>query len=267
MNQILCSTGSLVGRPNGRNHRLLAEFASQLRCDGFEFMMYDTWYEKVDEVVTDQQAMGLNFPVMHCEKSIGEAISRGELAEALRLFAVNCEVARRLGAKKLVMHLWDGLTSDRYIENNYQAYQPLAEMAESQGVELLVENVVCSQADPMRHWAELRERYPAVRFVFDTKMAEFHQQMELLYGTDWLAEGCIAHYHVNDYLGGYMDWKRLRTLPIGRGQIDFERFFAYVKGTEYAGAFTVEATAFDAAGVVDIAMLNECFEKIRSYLK
>ena len=32
------------------------------------------------------------------------------------------------------------------------------------------------------------------------------------------------------------------------------------------GAFTVEATAFNAEGVVDINMLNESFEKIRDYL-
>ncbi len=267
MNEILCSTGALIGRPNGRNHKLLAEFAPQLTCDGFEFMMYDTWYEKADEIVADVQALGLRFPVMHCEKRIGEAISQGESEEAFRLFQVNCEVARRLGAKKLVIHLWDGLTSDRYIENNYRAYGSLAKMAEEQGVKLLVENVVCSQADPMTHWQVLRERYPAAEFVFDTKMAEFHRQMELLDGTKWLADGCITHYHVNDFSGGYMEWKRLRTLPIGQGQIDFGKFFAFVKQTGYQGAFTVEATAFNAEGVVDIQMLNESFEKIREYLK
>ena len=266
MNEILCSTGALIGRPNGRNHRLLAEFAPQLTCDGFEFMMYDTWYEKVDEIVTDVQAMKLHIPVMHCEKRIGEAISLGETEEAFRLFRVNCEVAWRLGAKKLVIHLWDGLTSDRCIENNYRAYESLNKMAEEKGLKLLVENVVCSQVDPMSHWLVLRERYPNVQFVFDTKMAEFHRQMDVLYDADFLDSGCITHYHVNDYLGEYMDWKHLRTLPIGQGQVNFEKFFESVKQTGYQGAFTVEATAFNAEGMVDIDMLNESFSKIRSYL-
>ena len=266
MNEILCSTGALIGRPNGRNHRLLAEFAPQLTCDGLEFMMYDTWYEKVDEIVADLQAMKLHIPVMHCEKRIGEAISLGETEEAFRLFRVNCDVARRLGAKKLVIHLWDGMTSDRYIENNYRAYEPLAKMAEENGIKLLVENVVCSHSDPMTHWKELRKRYPVAEFVFDTKMAEFHRQMDRLYETELLDLGCITHFHVNDYLGEYMDWKHLRTLPIGRGQIDFGRFFEAVKKSGYQGAFTVEATAFNAEGIVDIAMLNESFEIIREYL-
>ena len=39
MHQILCSTGALIGRPNGRDYRLLKQFCPQLECDGFEFML------------------------------------------------------------------------------------------------------------------------------------------------------------------------------------------------------------------------------------
>ena len=67
MNRILCSTGAIIGRPNGRNHRLLASFAPELHCDGFEFMIYDTWYDKLDEVVSDTAALGLSMPTVHCE--------------------------------------------------------------------------------------------------------------------------------------------------------------------------------------------------------
>ena len=66
--RVLCSTGALIGRPNGRNHRLLESFAPELDCGGFEFMIYDTWYPKLDEVVSDVRAMGLNIPTVHCEK-------------------------------------------------------------------------------------------------------------------------------------------------------------------------------------------------------
>ena len=47
MHRILCSTGALIGRPNGRDFRLLYGAADRLRCDGFEFMMYESWYEKL----------------------------------------------------------------------------------------------------------------------------------------------------------------------------------------------------------------------------
>ena len=37
-NRILCSTGALIGRPNGRDFTLLGPCTQKLTCDGFEFM-------------------------------------------------------------------------------------------------------------------------------------------------------------------------------------------------------------------------------------
>ena len=47
---ILCSTGAIMGRPGKRDFTLLAEFAKKLDCDGFEFLMLDTWYEKAEDI-------------------------------------------------------------------------------------------------------------------------------------------------------------------------------------------------------------------------
>lgn len=269
MSEILCSTGALIGKPNGRDYRLLENLAKQLTCDGFEFMMYSSWYEEVEELVSALLEMKLSIPVVHCEKHIGEKISKGgaeELAEAYKSFEINCQIAKRLGAKKLVMHLWDGQTSDRNFDNNLKVYADLAEMAKQNNLDLLVENVVCNKENPMKHWCELKEKYPDIHFVFDTKMAAFHEQLEMLYEKEyaWLwKDHHICHYHVNDYGGGYMDWKNLRTLPIGKGHIDFDRFFEYIRKIGYADTFTVEATAFNGEGAVDINMLNEQFDFIR----
>ena len=93
-----------------------------------------------------------------------------------------------------------------------------------------------------------------------TKMAAFHGELELLYQPEyaWLwQEGHIRHYHVNDYGGGYMEWGKLKTLPIGAGHVDFEKFFAFVRGTGYQGTFTVEATAFDRMGVEQVLYGNQ----------
>lgn len=154
MNQILCSTGALIGRPNGRNHRLLAEYAGGLHCDGFEFMMYDSWYDTIDQVAADVRAMELNIPVMHCEKRIGQNISRGgqeDWREALRRFEINCEMANEIGAKTMVLHLWDGMISDGNFSNNMRAYPYLEQIASERNILLTVENVVCNQRDPMSH--------------------------------------------------------------------------------------------------------------------
>lgn len=129
-------------------------------------------------------------------------------------------MARALGAEKLVLHLWDGLTSDCNFENNLEAYGELSGIADRYGIMILVENVVCNVASPFGHWRQLAEKYSDIRFVFDTKMAAFHQEEGLLYQPEyaWLwNRQHICHYHVNDYGGGYKEWAKLRTFPLGRG--------------------------------------------------
>lgn len=271
MNQIFCSTGALIGRPNGRDYRLLKEFCPQLNCDGFELMIYPDWYEQKEELVRFLKPLKINIPVLHCEKAMSEHITRGgeeELAEAFRLFRINCDIAASLGADRMVLHLWNGVISDSRFENNLQAFGELHRIAESRQLDLLVENVVCHK-DPMTHWEELYRTYPEIHFVFDTKMADFHRQLELLYKEEyaWLwKENHIRHYHVNDYGGAYMEWSNLKVLPVGRGHIDFGRFFAFLNRTGYRGDLTLEATGFDQTGRVDFDMLNSQFEKVRDLL-
>ena len=272
MAKILCSTGTMIGRPNGRDYRLIEKYVPQLQCDGFEFMMYSSWYEEVEALTEYLKSLKLYIPVVHVQKGIGEKISIGgpeNFEEAYRLFEINCKLASEIGAAKLVIHLWDGLPSDKQFENNVKAYPVLREIAKKYGLDLLVENVVCNQQDPLTHMVELEEKYPDIHYIFDTKMAAFHSQLDKLYDPEyaWLwKDGHIRHYHVNDYGGGHMDWANLRTLPIGKGHIDFERFFDYIYKIGYNDTFTVEATAFDETGVVDVDMLNDQFGQIRNYL-
>lgn len=272
MKRILCSTGALIGKPNGRDYTLLKPLSEKLECDGFEFMMYRSWYDIADEITVFLRQQEIFTPVMHCEKHIGEEISMGgkdNRKEALRLFRINCEIAEKINAEKLVLHLWDGMTSDQNFENNREIYGELLKISSDFGIDLLVENVVCNREDPMKHWCELVEDYPDIHFVFDTKMAAFHEQMELLYQEEysWLwREGHIRHFHVNDYAGGYKEWSKLRTLPIGAGHIDFEQFFLFLQKIQYNEMFTVEATAFDQEGKVNTNMLNQCFRYIRTQL-
>ncbi len=271
MHQILCSTGALIGRPNGRDYRLLRQFCPRLDCDGFEFILYNSWYDRIDALTAFLKELKLRIPVMHCEKTVAEHITLGgeeEEREAFRLFETNCALAEAIGAEKLVFHLWNGPISDSRFENNLKAFPTIRDAAARHGLTLLVENVVCRQ-DPMTHWVELYRQYPEIRFVFDTKMADFHRQLDLLYAPEyaWLwQEGHILHYHVNDYGGGYMDWDNLKVLRLGKGHIDFDRFFAFVRETGYTGDFTFEGTGFDRTGQVDIDGLNAQFALARQYI-
>lgn len=267
MNRILCSTGAIIGRPNGRNHRLLASFAPELHCDGFEFMIYDTWYDKLDEVVSDTAALGLSMPTVHCEKTVGERFTLGDFSEGYRLFEINCRAAERLGAGLIVLHLWNGIVSDSHFENNLSAVPEIIRIASAHGLIPTVENVVCNRGDPQKRLDELAERTD-IRFTFDTKMAAFHGQLMDIFAPErefFWRDGRIAHIHANDYGGGYMDWQHLKVLHLGEGNVPLKEFFGKLEGRGYCGDFTVESTGFGADGKVDFDALNRDFNYLRQF--
>ena len=109
MNRIFCSTGAIIGRPNGRDLSLLHGAVKKLHCDGFELMMYDTWYDKpnwMDDCMRDAAAYT---PIFHVEKDVGTLISKNgarDTERAIELFEINCTLAKKYGASLLVLHLW-----------------------------------------------------------------------------------------------------------------------------------------------------------------
>lgn len=264
MRRILCSTGALIGRPNGRDHRLLEGFAKKLNCDGFEFMIYNTWYPELDKVIDDVSAMQLDIPVVHCEKGIGEYFTAGSFEEGKKFFKLNCQSASKLGADMLVLHLWNGIPSDSHIERNISIFGELCDIANSMGLLLTAENVVCNVGDPIEH---LRSLLPCGFFTFDTKMAAFHGQLMELYEPKNLSIlKNVRHFHINDYGGGYMDWKNLRTLHIGDGNVDLSGFFDNIP-EDYSGDFTIESTGFDQSGSVDTERLNADISAVKELSK
>lgn len=248
-NNLLCSTGALIGRPNGRDYTLLRRCAEQLECDGFEFLMYDAWYGETDRLKRFMKNFPKPLPVFHVEKQVGERISRderGDTEKAVELFKRNCALAKSLGADRLVLHLWNGIHSDKNIAHNLEIYPSLREIADQFVLRLTVENVVCNRADPLSHWNRLTDSYPDAEFTLDTKMAAFHGQLDAFYQEENARlVPRIRHMHINDYGGEYMEWDKLKTLHIGDGKINFDRFFAWTRSVGYDGDFTVEATSVD----------------------
>lgn len=268
MHRILCSTGALIGRPNGRDWRLLTGCRERLQCDGYEFMFYDTWYQEAEKIAAFVEKIGLPVLAWHCEKGVGELLAENERAEAARLFSLNCQMAAGLGARLMVLHLWNGQISDAHVERNIAAVPMLLEIAEKHGIELTVENVVCSHRDPLTNWRAMLKQYPDTGLTLDTKMAAFHNQLEDLYApeNDDLWQKNIRHIHVNDYGGEYRNFADLRTLHPGQGRIDFAPFFRRLRAARYAGDFTVEATSFLPDGVIHWDDLNRTFAWLRENL-
>lgn len=263
MSRILCSTGAILTRRNNRDYTQLPMIVPQMKCDGIEFMMYESWYEGHIEALKKALA-DYSVPVFHMTKHIGEHISLGNMTDAVHLFRADCELAVDIGAKLLVLHLWSGRASDQHIERNIAAYPVLRAIAEEYGLLLTVENVLCNTRDPMTHMRALADAYPDIAFTFDTKMAAFHSQEEALYKPEnaWLWPH-IRHFHVNDYAGGHMDWDNMSVKALGKGHIDFDRFFAFVREMGYTGDFTCEATAVNEDGTIRYDEMNASLERIR----
>lgn len=280
-----------MGKVNNRDYRKLKEFAAKLECDGFEFMVYGSWYPEIENLISTVKSFHLNIPVIHAQKSLGEFLcgmkvwhegdrypeyvmteeeDREYFQKGKEEFLLNLKIANAFGAEKMVLHLWNGLPSDKNIEKNVERFGTLNDLAQKAGVQLMVENVICNAHNPLYNMELLHKEYPDVSFVYDTKMAEFHGQTLKVFEPEWewmFKEGNIKHLHINDYGGSYMDWSNLNVLPIGKGHIDFDGFFNSLSRYRYRGDYTIEATGFDNnTGNIDFNMLNDCFDSLRTLL-
>lgn len=262
MNRVLCSTGAIITRRNGRDYELLREIVPKTECDGLEFMMYQSWHDQTGPLKAVLSEFEV--PVFHMTKQVGQWVSEGNMADAEAMFRADCELAEAFGSEMLVLHLWSGQASDQHIERNIAAYPILRRIAEEYGLLLTVENVLCNTRDPMTHMRTLAEAYPDIAFTFDTKMAAFHSQLDDLYKPEnvWLIPH-IRHFHVNDYAGGHMDWANMSVKALGKGHIDFDRFFAFVRGMGYTGDLTCEATAVNEDGTIRYDEMNASLRRIR----
>lgn len=268
MHNVFASTGAFIGRPNGRDFYLLRELAPQVDCDGFELMFYDTWYGRERELIDFLSTLGLSFQTYHCEKRIGELLAEERFSEAFDLFELNCSIARDVGSKLMILHLWNGPISDSNISANFSAYPELQKIAEKHGITLTAENVLSRGKSPLTLWHLLRKTSPDALFTYDTKMAQFDLENEVAFSPENIAIwDNVRHLHINDRVGGYRDWSSYRALHIGTGDVDFDAFFEGLKGVGYKGDFTVEANAFLPDGTLDLAALNESIKKVRELAK
>ena len=269
-NEIYVSFGAFIGRANGRNYKNIFEIADRILCDGFEFMMYDDWYSEIDRITFEVVERGIPVKTFHADKYIGEFASLGEFDEAVKRTEINCKYASRLGADKVILHLWNGKPSDFKFGNNMRIYPYLEDISKKYGLKLLVENVVCAVGSPILRMIQLAEKYDFAKFTFDTKMSAFHSEINMIYSEKarqlW-KEKRIMHIHMNDYAGGYKNWKTLKTRHIGDGDIDFAEFAGFLSQISYDGTFTLECSSIAENGEMLFDNMIESLSKVRKLIE
>ena len=270
-NPLYCSTGAFTGRVNGRNPRLALEAAPALRCDGLEVMVYEEWYGCLDEIAALyglRGEHGLSCPVVHADKAIGDWMSdpsAGAGEETRRRFTENCRFARRLGAEKIVCHIWGRPESDADMETISDRCGTLLSVSEEYGLVLAVENCVCVYGSPLRHLEELAARYPSLGITLDTRPAQFHRELPAFLESGLFRSGQVRHIHIGDYAGGYREWDRLYPIPHpGEGTVDFPAFFSGLIRAGYTGSITLESPCIRPDGV-DTQTLNRDMDAIRAF--
>ena len=263
-NKILCSTGTLIGRVNGYDHRIALRYRNEIHCDGFELMILPAWYGSFDDIAADFAREKMRFDVLHVEKEIGAMLGLGgdEAVRAIGLFGENCRMAMKVGAQKIVLHLWGGQVSDSNIQNNLVAYGTLCEMAEAADLVLTVENIPCTTHDPLSNFERIRKIDADARFTFDTRFGAFHAQLQKTVDNE-LVFPHIEHMHVSDYGGTGMEWGKIRPiLHPTEGVVDFDTLFSKLRPI-YNGTVTLESPVMHEGGH-DIQKLNRSLEYIRA---
>ena len=258
---VLLSTGAVTRDPDQTDHREIVRHGPALGVPGFELSVYATWYGHLDEVVSDLRQSGLPFPALHAEKMIGAGLGSSDADEVDNAFVnleLNCRAAAALGAKTLVLHLWERPGGDRELERNLERLPDCLDTAAAYGVTLAVETIPGDVGTPLANIRMTLERDPRCRVALDSEFLGFFGQLAESIDADWLWENKVVHHvHLKDFDGRlWRDGRRRYLLP-GEGSLDLAGFLSGLGQRGYTGAFTLEGSAIDGDGQLDTARLTQ----------
>jgi sugar phosphate isomerase/epimerase len=258
---ILVSTGVVTQDPDHTDHKAILEHAPKLGAAAYELQIHAAWYGHLDDVVEDLRGSKLSFPAVHADKAIGSGLGSDEADEAdeaLATLEVNCRVAAAVGAKTLVLHLWEEPRSDEAIERNVDRLPACLDMAEAYNLVLAVETIQGTAGTPLANIRLAFARDPRCRVTLDSEFLGFHGQLETSIATDWLwLDNRVHHVHLKDFDGRMRDASGRRYLLPGEGDLELQGFLTGLTERGYKGAITLEANAITDAGQLDEARVQQ----------
>jgi sugar phosphate isomerase/epimerase len=250
----LASTGLVNRFPDAAPHEAILEWLPQLDVDGFELGIGRIW--DASRVEHDLAAAELRFDTAHADKRIGAELLEDPRA-ALAQLASDCRLAAALGAKIVVLHLWELPVGDRRLEENLALLPNCHDVAEAAGVTLAVETIPCSVGTPLDNVLRALDRDDRCRATLDTEFLALHGQLAAALEHDGLWER-VVHLHVKDHAGALRDRDGFRKYLIpGEGTIDFKTVFEALGRRGYDGALTLEVSAVGVGGGVDERRLRQ----------
>lgn len=268
--RILCSMGAIARGPQAISEHRILEIAPGLDVDGVEVMVYGGWYDRLDAIGDQLAASGLVIPATHGEKSIGpDLVAEGGINRdrAFQRFDDNCRFTARIGADRVVLHLWGLPDSDALIDRQLDELPTLLDIAATHGVMLAVEAIPCVVHDPLSLIHRVLELDDRARVALDTEFLGMHNQLDDVYAADWLWDaGAVVHVHIKDFDGSIVDPEsgRRRYLQPGEGNIAFDRWFGGLRNRGYRHAVSLESPIARDDGTVDFETANGHLRNLRS---
>jgi sugar phosphate isomerase/epimerase len=265
---LLCSTGAFSRYPDYTSYHATLTYGPQLDVDGFELMFYPEWASNLDEIAAQLKGSGLRFPALHAEKSVGTALGslqEEERAQGLRMLEANARLGRALGAHLLVLHLWGWPELDDRLDINLQCLEPCLDLAEAYGLVLAVETIPARQADPLSNVRRAIEQDTRAKVALDTEFLARYGQLDEALAAEWLwREPLVRHIHIKDFdTALFSRENNRRYLHPGEGEIDFAHVFAALKAHNFHGNISLEASAINADGFVDIPRIQHSLALLR----
>lgn len=270
--QLLCSTGTFSRYPDLTDYRSTLINGPELEVDGFEVMFYPDWTPDIERIATELHQSGLRFPTIHAEKGIGPALVSSkpeEREQGWQWMLASCRLGNLLGANLLVFHLWGLPGSDENIEQNLQNLEKCITLTEKFGMQLAIETIPCTRADPLSNIHRAIEQDARCLVALDTEFLALHNQLETALNADWLWQhNRVRHVHIKDYAGGmYSTDNYRRYLHPGEGRINFQPFFETLRQRNFSGNVSLEASVVNQDGTRDIHRLKKSLATLRQFLK
>ncbi|GHO42321.1 sugar phosphate isomerase/epimerase family protein [Ktedonospora formicarum] len=266
--QLLCSTGAFSRFPDQTGYQAVLEYGPLLEVDGFELMFYPNWYGQIEQIAHDLKCSSLAFPAMHADKNIGIVLGKPEeeqRAMGIRWLEENCQLARRIGVRVMVLHLWGWPELDDDLERNLESLSACLDVTTRHDIELAIETIPCRRADPLSNIMAALECDNRSQVALDTEFLSDHSQLGEVFQQERLwREQRVRHVHIKDANGQRFgpDGKRLYLHP-GEGQIDFASFFASLKELSFVGNISLEAPAIAQDGDVRVKQLRTSLDFLR----
>lgn len=272
--QLLCSTGAFSRFPDITDYQSILRYGPELGAggvDGLEVMYFPDWTPYIERIAEQLRASGLRFPAVHAEKGIGPALISEQAEERERgwqWLEAGCRLGQVLASRMLVFHLWGYPEFDEKLERNLAVLGDCVSMAAQYGLELSLETVPCTSADPLRNVRQAIKQDDRCLVTLDTEFLALHAQVEAALQADWLwQEHRVRHIHIKDYDGMiYAADNSRRYLHPGEGTVDFTHFFAALKERGFDGYISLESSVVGTDGTRDIDKLQRSLERLRQYI-